>query len=279
MITASILKKVYKKRKKDVHKGDAGKVLIIGGSEIYTGASVLVAKSALASLKSGVDIAFIAAPRRAADIAASYSPELITYPLEGKFLQRKHVRNLLEFSKGKDTVVIGNGLGRNQETLKAVESFLKKVNLPCVVDADGIHGLKNIKNKDFIVTPHAYEFYILTKQKLSDNFNDRKKQVKTAAKKLGMTILLKGVKDIVSDGENLEVNNTGVSEMTAGGTGDVLAGIAGGLLARGNSCFDSACAAAYINGKAGELAARKLKDSMIAGDLIEMLPRVITKAF
>lgn len=277
IVNKSILKKVYKKRPKEAHKYDYGSLLIIGGSKLYSGCIGLAGLAAIAAYRTGVDLVTIAAPQRAADIIAKYSLDLITYPLKDDFLKKKHLKELLNLSKNKSAVVIGNGLGREKQTLKTTRLFLGRINLPCVIDADAIHALDKelIYNKPFVITPHANEFYILTKEKVKKKLVERIKQVKKFANKFKTTILLKGNVDIISNGKNIAINKTGCPELTVGGTGDTLAGILGSLIAQGNNLFDSACAAAYINGKAGELAAKKLGNSMMASDLINALPQAI----
>jgi NAD(P)H-hydrate epimerase len=273
-INSSILKKVFPKRKKKVHKGDFGKLLIIGGSEKYTGAPALNALAALVSLKTGVDVVEVIAVKRAADIIASFSPNLITIPLKGKFLQPSHLKALLKESENKNAFVIGSGIGRNKKTFSLVNSFLQKIKIPGVIDADALHAINSkISLKNFILTPHSREFKVLTGITLSENLQQKIKQVQQAAKKLQTTILLKGPVDIISNNLQTAINKTGLPFMTVGGTGDILAGITGSLLAQGNSLFNSACAAAFINGKAAELTNKKT--SLTATDLLEQIRKVV----
>jgi NAD(P)H-hydrate epimerase len=156
---------------------------------------------------------------------------------------------------------------------------LEKIKVPCVIDADAIHAIslnkKFLKRKNFVVTPHTYEFYVLSGIKVGKDLKERIRAVKEVASELKTTILLKGHIDVISDGKKIAINRTGSPYMTKGGLGDTLAGICGALLARKANCFEAACAAAYINGKAGELAAKKYKEGLIASDLIEEIPRVI----
>jgi len=187
---------------------------------------------------------------------------------------------LLEFAKNKTGIVIGGGLCRKPETLKTVNLFLKKINLPTVIDADAIHAVAQdkgtIKNKPFVITPHAYEFYVLTGVKIGKkSFKEKIKIVEKFASELGTTILLKGNVDIISDGKQTAVNKTGNPFMTVGGTGDTLAGIVGSLLAQNIPLFDAACAGAWINGRAGDIAAKQKKQGLIASDLIEAIPKVL----
>lgn len=274
IVNKSILKKVYRKRAKDTHKYDYGSLLVVGGSKLYSGSPGF---AALSAYRSGVDLVTVAAPERAANIIAGFSPDMITYPLKGDYLRKEHLKELLSLTKNKSAVIIGGGLERRKETLKAVSLFLKKISLPCVIDADAIYALnKNIiYNRPFVITPHAYEFYILTKEKVKKDLKQRIKQVKKFAKKYKTTILLKGNSDIIANSEKIAINKTGCPELTVGGTGDTLVGILGSLIAQKNNLFDSACAAAYINGKAGELAAKNLGESVTATDLINNIYKVI----
>jgi hydroxyethylthiazole kinase-like uncharacterized protein yjeF len=278
-VNKSILKKVYKKRNPWSHKYDFGHLLVIGGSKQYTGSPALVALSALAALRSGADLATIVAPERAANIAASFSPNLIAYPLKGDYLNKKHLSELLKFTENKTAVVIGNGLGREKETLKTIIKYLKNISIPAVIDADAIHAValdkKIVKNKKFIITPHSREFEVLSGIKVTTNLNERIKSMRKTAKNLGTTIVLKGHIDIISNGKETALNRTGSPLLTKGGMGDTLAGICGALLARGIDTFTAACASAYINGKAGEIASKKLGEGITATDLITSIPEVI----
>ena len=279
VVKKEVLKKVFPKRKKSAHKYDYGHLLVVGGSDLYSGSPALVAMAASASLRIGVDLVTIAAPRRAATIIASFAPDLITYPLEGNFLDKKHLKILLKLTEGKMAIAIGNGLERKKETLSTINKFLKKVNLPCVIDADAIHAIsknKKVIKENFVITPHQQEFYILTGIKIiNKTLKEKIRIVKESASKLKTTILLKGNPDIISNGKQTIINKTGNVYLTKGGTGDTLAGICGSFLAQNNKPFESACAAAYINGKAGDLIAKNYKQSLIASDLINAIPKVL----
>lgn len=282
-VRKSILKKIFKKRKPDVHKYDFGHLLVIGGSKLYSGSPAF---AALAAYQTGTDVVIVAAPRRAADIIACFAPDLITFPLEGDCLERRHLKELIELAKNKTAVVIGGGMCRKDSTLKAIREFLKRIEKPSVIDGDAIHALAQekesadlsplLQNRSFIITPHLYEFSILSGKNIKKaDFKKKTKVVKATAKKLKATILLKGNIDIISDGKEVALNKTGNPYMTVGGTGDTLAGICGSMLAQGIDPFTAARAAAYINGRAGDIAASELKESFIASDLIEAIPEVI----
>jgi hydroxyethylthiazole kinase-like uncharacterized protein yjeF len=274
-IKKTILKEVYKKREPWAHKYDFGHLLVIGGSKLYSGSPVL---SSMAALRAGVDLVTIIAPERAANIAASFSPDLVTYPLKGDYLNERHLKDLIKFTKGKTAVVIGGGLWRIRPVLDTVAEYMKRTELPTVVDADAIHAIaksKKISLNNCVVTPHSVEFFTLSRIEPTNKLNERIEVVKKVSKELETVVLLKGNIDIISDGEKVAINRTGNPYMTVGGTGDTLAGICGSLLAQGIDCFTAACTAAYINGRAGDIAARQLRQSMMATDLIEAIPKVI----
>ncbi len=283
-ITKEILKKVYLPRPRDSHKYDFGLLLVIGGGEFYTGAPAL---SAVAAFKAGVDMVQILAPKRAADVIASFSPNLAAFPLRGDWLDEEDVPTLIShtisaktISNGKTAVVIGGGVGRSCETQQALIDFLKETDSKVVVDADAIHALAkdplSIKDNPAIITPNMYEFFILTGKKLDGlSLDEKSKIVQEEALKLNSTILLKGSIDIISNGKEIIFDETGTSYMTVGGTGDTLAGICGAFLAMGFEPFLAAQAGSFTNGKAGELAAKKYGASMTATDLIEEIANVI----
>ena len=283
-VTKNILKEIYKERPKDSKKYDFGLLLVIGGSEFYSGSPAL---SALAAFKSGVDMVRIIAPKRAADIIASFSPNLAAYPLEGSWLERKHLSTLIsmtesakEVARGNTAVVIGGGMGRTEETQNAILEYLSQVSVPVVIDADAIHAIGKkpeiISEKNFLITPHTYEFFVLTGKEIYKlPFEEKIKMVQEEAARLQTTILLKGKTDIISDGKEVALNKTGTPYMTVGGCGDSLAGICGALMSRGIDPFTTAQAAAYINGKAGEIVTQRLKEGLLATELIEAIPEVI----
>lgn len=276
IVSNAILKKVYKKRSPYAHKYDFGHLLVIGGSKLYSGSPAL---ASLAAYRTGVDLVTAASPERAANIIATFSPDMITYPLKGDYINKKHVKELLSLTENKKAVVIGGGMERRKETFKAVQSFLRRVELPCVIDADAIHAVaedKNILKKNFVLTPHAKEFYVLTGINLNNLSQDSiAKTVKKAAKELNTVILLKGHTDIISDGKKVILNKTGNPYLTKGGTGDTLAGILGSLLAQGIDLLTAASAAAYINGRAGDIAAKEKKQAVTSTDLINSIYKAL----
>ncbi len=283
-VTKNILKNIYKSRPADSKKYDFGLLLVFGGSEFYSGSPAL---SAMAAFKSGVDMVRVIAPKRAADIIASFSPTLAAYPLEGKWLERCHLATLIsmtesakEVARGNTAVVIGGGMGRSEETQKTILEYLEQVSVPVVIDADAIHAVGRrpeiIAGRNFLITPHTYEFFVLTKKEVYKLPEEEKiKIVQEEAARLKTTILLKGPVDIISDGKEVALDRGGSSYMTKGGTGDTLAGICGALLTRKIDTFTAAQAAAYINGRAGEIVAQREREGLLATDLIEAIPEVL----
>lgn len=283
-ITKDILKQVYLPRPADSHKYDFGLLLIIGGGEFYTGSPAL---SAMAAFRAGVDMAQILAPKRAADIIAGFSPNLAAFPLKGDWLDKEDVPVLISHAISaksvageKTAVVVGGGVGRSQETQEAIAEFLEETDSKIVVDADAIYALSknplSIKDNPAIITPNIHEFFILTGKKLDNlTIEEKVKIVQEEALKINSTILLKGFVDIISDGKETVTDETGTPYMTVGGTGDTLAGICGAFLAMGFDPFLSAQAGSFINGKAGELASKRLGPSMTAMDLIEEIANAI----
>jgi len=279
-VTKEILKNIYAPRPADSRKYDYGLLLVIGGSEFYSGSPAL---SALAAFRAGVDMVRVIAPKRAADIIASFTPALAAYPLKGDCLASEHLATLISMSeaakavsRGKTAVVIGGGVGRSEKTQKAIIEYLSQTNIPTVIDADALHALRLdpgvIFGKPFLLTPHTYEFFVVTGKEIYQRpENEKMKVVQEEAARFKTTIVLKGPVDIVSDGSEIALNRTGCAYMTVGGMGDTLAGICGALLARGVKPFEAGQAGAYINGLAGELAANKLGESTIATDLIEAI--------
>ena len=283
-INRTILKKIYKSRPKDSHKYDFGYVLIIGGSQLYSGSPAL---AAMAAMRAGVDLTLIIAPERAANIIASFSPDLISFPLQGHDLGLSHLQDLIlltktaqDVSHGKIAIVIGGGLGRDEGTQETVRKYLSKINIPAVIDADAIWAIskkrETLRGKRFILTPHSYEFFVLSGERVSNlSLKGKIGRVQNLAKKLETTILLKGNIDIISNGKEIFLNKTGCPEMSVGGTGDTLAGICGCFLSQGIKPILAVSAATYLNGKAGELAKKDLGTGLLATDVIKYIPRVI----
>ena len=268
---------LYPVPKTESHKGQNGSLLIVAGGP-FTGAPALVAMGALGM---GADLVHVASPALAAQIVAGYSPNFIVHPLVGHRLLNEDVEVVVELAAKASALAIGPGLGDSPGTLASVRAIVKAVDLPVVFDADAIRAIGQeptlLARKRAVATPHAREFALLTGKPLPDPLEEKAKAVQEAAKVLGITILLKGHVDIVSDGTRTKFNHTGNPGMTVGGTGDVLCGAVGGLLSKGTSPFDAARIAAFSNGSAGDLAFRAKSYGLTATDVADNLGRVLAE--
>ena len=267
-----------KPRPPSSHKGDFGRLLVIGGSETFSGAPTLVALSAL---RAGVDLAYIAAPQKTAHDISCIAPDLITVKLEGEHLNLGNIATIGKLLEKSDAVVMGPGLGLHEETAEGVRevmNLIEEAKVPLLLDADGLKAFAGFKHKvDFplVLTPHMGEYEILTKSRPSGSVWDRCKYVQQVAEELNAVVLLKGDVDIISDGVRVKLNFTGNPGMTVGGTGDTLSGIVGAFLAQGFSPFRSAVAGAFINGAAGDFVAKETGYHILPTDVVEWIPRVI----
>lgn len=273
------LKKIYKKREPWVHKGQFGKLLIVAGSNQYTGSPVY---NAMAALNAGADLVYIVTPERVSNIVATFAPEMITVPYKGDFLRRSQVPLVLRTIKERraTALLMGGGLGRENETFLAIREIAKNIDLAMCLDADAIRALADnwqiLKDKKAVLTPHGDEFKQLVGEKIEPDFFDRKEKVRKWAKTIGVPILIKGHIDVASNGDEVYLNRGGSVFMTKGGFGDTLAGICGALLARGVESFEALCAACYINGRAGELACKEFGEGVLASDIFDYIPKVIS---
>jgi NAD(P)H-hydrate epimerase len=260
----------------DAHKGQNGRLLVIGGGP-YTGAPAL---AAMAAYRVGADLVFTACPESASGIVASFSPNLIVEPLKGRRLAPEHVEQLVIMAEGMDAVLLGPGLGDDPATLEAVRSFIARCHAPMVLDADAIKAvgghLEILRNKTGVLTPHHRELELLVGHPVPSEA--RTEFAKELAKATGWTVLLKGRVDLITDGRQVKMNRTGNPGMSVGGTGDVLAGITAGLLAKRAVPFNAARISAFINGSAGDLAFEKNSYGLVATDLLERIPQVLRRS-
>lgn len=246
-------------RGKKAHKGVGGEVLVIGGGP-YQGAPYL---AGLGALRAGADIVRIASP------VFEPIPDLIFERLDGKRIGTEHTERLIALAEKADVVVCGNGLGtESHAVVEAVAPHCKKA----VFDAEALRLPLPVARGDTIYTPHAGEFARITGITPPEDTVGRAR----AARKAGVrgTVILKGHTDIITDGTRVRFNRTGDPAMTVGGTGDVLAGIAGALLCQ-LPAFDAACIAAYVNGRAGSAVVAERGGGILASDLVDKIPSVL----
>lgn len=261
------------KRPLSSKKYDYGHLLIIGGSRHYTGAPTL---NALGAYIAGVDVVTIAAPERAANAAAHYSPDLIAYPLKGDVLGTSHFAEISSIiTRNVSAVLIGSGMGRDSKSFSLVARLRSAHNrLPFIFDADVLYSpsLGCLSRNDLLM-PSVKEFAAISGNKVPSRTT-----VKEAALSLGCTILAKGPVDYVSDGKRTkEVKDTSGNAvyLAKGGTGDILAGVCASLVAQGVAPFDAACAGASAVKKAGAALGRKKGPFHLPSELLEALPEAL----
>jgi len=260
-----ITKKNFKlpKRKSKSHKGDNGKVLVIGGSRDYVGA---VALAGLAALRSGADWVTIAAPEKVGWAINALSPDLIVKKYKGDDFCAERAKDILKLSKEFDAVLIGNGIGMHAKSF--CKKFVKECRKPMVIDADCIKAISLDMVNNAILTPHEKEFEILLKNSGLNEKNFKKKLKNNV-------ILLKGPIDKIISKNKIAYNKTGNAGMTKAGTGDVLAGLCAGYLAQTKNLFQSALNAAYINGLIGDILLKKKKGyTYLASDMVEDIKKI-----
>jgi ADP-dependent NAD(P)H-hydrate dehydratase / NAD(P)H-hydrate epimerase len=251
-------------RRPESRKGDFGRLVVFGGCRDYIGTPTLVAQAAL---RAGVDLVTVCVPGYVAD-KMPFDPNLIVHPLRGRdHASVADAKAVLAMRF--DAMVFGNGLGGKSK--KAVEYVMKHADRPLVADADALSlADKRWLGPRMIVTPHEGEF-----KKLFGVLGDRIDDTQRQAHASGAVVVLKGSVDVVSDGSEVRLNKTGNPYMTVGGTGDVLAGVIGGLLAQNHDLMKSACAGVFLCGLAGDIAAREMGVSLVATDVIAKVPEAI----
>lgn len=266
-----------KPHKSRSHKGDNGRLLIIGGSEDYPGA---VALAGLAGLRSGCDYVTVVAPEKAAWAVNCLTPDIVTVKLKGKRLGSKHFGPIMTLASKTDAVVIGNGIGQDKDTRTLVKRVVRAIDRPMVIDADGLKAvsLKDIsRHSSAILTPHIGEYKILLSNSGLKKEAGKMPPSDLVRKSLGKNVLLvKGPTDYIATCRALAYNRVHHPAMTVAGTGDVLAGLCGGFLAQGYSPFAAACYGAYFNGLTGKMIALKKKRAgLIASDIIHDLSHMM----
>lgn len=276
LLQVSHVKKFIPPRKAKSRKGQNGIVLVVGGSYIYHGAPIL---SSIAALKCGTDLVYTAIPKINVSATRSVSPNLIVIPLVDQKLTRGAVNKLLgALPRNLDSATIGMGLAVQDKNalLLLIKSLLDR-DVRLSLDASALipEVLPLLHNKNVVVTPHAGEFKRLFGIVPPDSKKERIPLVEKFAKENGITVLLKGATDIISDGKTTYLNEKKTPAMTVGGTGDVLSGLVAGMLSKNRNPLESAVAATYINGLAGKAAQKKLGLHMTSMDLLTELPFVM----
>lgn len=270
------LKHLLPRRRRDSHKGDYGRILLLCGSRGYTGAAALAARGAL---RCGAGLVYLGVPESIYAIEAVKLDEAVVLPMpdENGMLSADACGQLQPLLSRMDAVLFGCGSGIGSGTETVLRFLLQNASCPLVLDADGITLVSRHKDElrgrtsPTILTPHDGEF-----ARLEPKAADRVTQTEDLARDLGCVIVRKGHRSLIcGEGESFE-NRTGNPGMATGGSGDVLAGIITSLLGQKLSPMDAASAGVWLHGRAGDLCADRLGEyGLLPGDLVEELPRLL----
>jgi hydroxyethylthiazole kinase-like uncharacterized protein yjeF len=271
-----------KPRPPESHKGDFGRVLLIGGSRGMPGS---ISLSGMAALRSGAGLVTLAVPESCQAIVAGFEPSYMTAPMPSDadgLLDKSALPALRDLISHATIVAIGPGMGRSSAVSDLVVTLYRETTVPMVVDADALNALSTERRVlpqhagPRVLTPHPGEFARLVGE--GEPPSDRVSSASQLAAQAAVTVVLKGHGTVIADGKRYAINPTGNPGMATGGAGDVLTGITAGLLAQGLTPFDAAQLGVYVHGLAGDLAAEELgQNSMIASDLVRHLPEAFRR--
>jgi ADP-dependent NAD(P)H-hydrate dehydratase / NAD(P)H-hydrate epimerase len=259
-------------------KFTSGQVVIVGGSRGLTGAVCL---AALGAIRAGAGYATVAVP---ADLESIFEIKLTEVMSLGCASRDGRLRpaaseQILGATERAACVVLGSGMGREQGTQRLARELTERIEAPLVIDADGLNAHAGRiealaeRKAPLVLTPHAGEMGRLLDRDSKEIDASRAESVKEAARRSGGIVLLKGDDSIVSDGERLAVNRISSPQLATAGTGDVLSGVIGALIARGVEPFAATCAAVVAHSRAGRAAGERVgHDAVIAGDVIDSIP-------
>ncbi len=264
------------------HKGDFGRILIVAGSRAMPGAATL---ASLGALRGGAGLVTLATPASALASIAPAVPCATFEPLPettNGAIAAAAFDVVMERARSVDVVAIGPGLGRHAETVALVRRLVPALEVPLVLDADGLNAIAGeppralARSAATVLTPHPGELARLDGEAVvADAPAPRRARAEACARafrELHAVVCLKGRGSVVTDGERTFVNPTGNPGMATGGAGDVLTGLLAALLHRFDGAFDAACCAVHLHGLAGDLAARRIgQDALIATDLLAFL--------
>lgn len=277
------MRKLLPSRPREAHKGMTGHVFILAGSIGLTGASVL---SALGALRSGAGLVTLGIPKSLNAIVAVKLTEAMTLPLpetSGQTLSLKAERKILNFSKRVNAMALGPGLSQNKATVNLIKQLIKKINVPLVIDADGINALSGEpkillqRKAATIITPHPGEMSRLIDFSVKKIQANRRQIARKVASQFKTVVILKGRDTVIATpkGETF-INPTGGAGMASGGMGDVLTGIVASFLAQGLNPLAASKLAVYAHGLAADwLVKEKGLRGIIASDVVDKLPFVL----
>jgi NAD(P)H-hydrate epimerase len=253
------------RRSTEGHKGTYGTVQVVAGSRGMAGAAVLVGRGAL---HSGAGLVRVACPACIQDVVSTGHPCYTTFGIrqhtDGSYGEGA-AGELVEYSKAADVIALGPGLGQGPSVTAFVRAVVEQLpNTPIVLDADGLNAISPYREKfpkrnaPLVMTPHPGEFARLLGCFVEEVLTNRESLAVDFARRTGVVLLLKGSGTVVTDGGRIYRNTTGNPGMATGGSGDVLTGVIGALIGQGLLAFDAAILGAWVHGRAGDIAARKM---------------------
>lgn len=268
-------------RSAQMHKGDAGRLLVVAGSVGMTGAAAM---TGLAATRSGAGLVHIACPESLNDTLEAMCTEVLTRPMpetDERSLALAAEEPLAQFADGMDAVVLGPGLSRNAQSAELARRLAARIELPMIIDADGLNTFAGRvdelagRRAPTVITPHPGEMSRLTDDAIADIQVDRLTRARELSARIGCVVLLKGAGTVIAapHGEAW-INPTGNEGLATGGSGDVLSGMIGAFIAGGSPALSAAVAGAYYHGRAADEAAGADTRGMIPTDLLSALPGV-----
>jgi ADP-dependent NAD(P)H-hydrate dehydratase / NAD(P)H-hydrate epimerase len=266
----------------DTHKRASGVLVVVAGSRGMTGAARLIASAAG---RIGAGLVIVGSPQGVLGAVQASIAEATFVPLpetsEGT-VSADAVDPVLEALERAHALAIGPGLTAHEETAGFVRELIRRCPVPMVVDADGLNAFEGragellTRTGDAVLTPHMGEFVRLSGVTAREVESDRLAHVRRLATETGAVALLKGSRTVIAEpGGRVRVNATGSPVLATAGSGDVLTGMIGGLLARGVDAADAAASGAYLHGLAGLLAGARAGEGTLAGDLVERIPDAV----
>lgn len=277
MLTQEDIMGILPNRSEKSHKGDYGKILLLCGSRGYTGAPAL---AAMGALRSGAGLVYLCVPESIYEIEASKLLEPVIIPLADRngMFSDQSIQQIEQLLPKMDTVLVGPGMGQAEGTLCVTQYVLQHFNGPVVLDADGINVLRSHKDilrgrtGSTVLTPHEGEFVRFNDQPIANRVVD----AVNMASELGVILVLKGNRTVITDGTEIYINPTGNPGMAVGGSGDVLAGILTSLIGQKTPPLKAAACAAWLHGMAGDLCAAEIGQyGMLPSDMLNVLPRLL----
>lgn len=264
----------------NAHKGDFGRILVLGGSDSMSGAIKL---TGLAALRSGSGLVIVGTPDTEQVSVESFSPCYMTIGFDeakGRF-SKDAVDSILDQCQWADVVAIGPGMGQSKHLQRLMGEVYSRLPQPVVIDAD---GLNNLANSDCdltqheglrVLTPHPGEFQRLLDTQITDRQELEKQAIEFAAR-CDLTVVLKGHQTLVTDGSQHYHNDTGNPGMATAGSGDVLTGVVASFIGQGLAPYDAASAAVRVHGRAGDIAAIHFGQvSLVSTDVLDCLADAI----